>query len=52
MNGKVLTVKLSETFGFGDSKRVEQMSQWAHIPKMAAFFYTFLWEDFYVIGII
>ena len=29
MNGKVLSVKLSETLGFGSSKRVEQMSQWA-----------------------
>ena len=46
MNGKVLPVKSSETFGFGSSKRVEQMSQWAQNPKMAVFFYTFLWEDF------
>ena len=32
--------------GFGSSKREEQMSQWAQSPKMAGFFYTFLWEDF------
>ena len=46
MNGKVLFVKLSETLGFGSSKRVEQMSQWGQSSKMAGFFYTFLWEDF------
>ena len=46
MNGKGLSVKLSETLGFGSSKRVEQLSQWAQSPKMAGFFYTFLWEDF------
>ena len=32
MNGKVLSVKLSETLGFGSFKRVEQMSQWAQRP--------------------
>ena len=32
MNGKGLSVKLSETFGFGSFKRVEQMSQWAQRP--------------------
>ena len=37
MNGKVLSVKLSETFGFGSSKRVEQMSQWAQRPAMDSF---------------
>ena len=46
MNEKMLFVKLSETSGFGSSKRVEQMSQWAQSPKMSGFFYTFLWEDF------
>ena len=46
MNGKVLSAKLSETLGFGSSKQVEQMSQWAQSPKMACFFYTFLWGDF------
>ena len=29
MNGKVLSINLSETLGFGSSKRVKQMSQWA-----------------------
>ena len=29
---------ISETLGFGSSKRVEQMSQWAQSPKMAGFF--------------
>ena len=52
MNGEVLYVKLSETLGFGSYKRVEQMSQWAQSAKMAGFFYTFLWEDFKMIGII
>ena len=37
MNGKVLFVKLSETLGFGSSKRVEQMSQWAQRPAMNRF---------------
>ena len=50
MNGKVLSAKLSETLGFGSSIRVEQMSQWVQSPKMAGFFYTFLWEDFEMIG--
>ena len=52
MNGKVLFVKLSETLGFGSSKRVEQMSQWTQTPKMTGFYYTFLWKDFKMIGII
>ena len=34
MNGKVLSVKLSETLGFGSSKRIEQMFQWAQKPAM------------------
>ena len=34
MNGKVLSVKLSETLGFGSSQRLEQMSQWAQRPAM------------------
>ena len=34
MNGKVLSVKLSETLGYGSSKRVEQMSQWTQRPTM------------------
>ena len=38
MNGKVLSVKLSETLGFGSSKQVEQMSQWAQNPKKAGFY--------------
>ena len=46
MIGKLLPVKLSETLGFGSSKRVEKMSQWAQSLKMAGFYYTFLWEDF------
>ena len=46
MNGKVLSVKSSETLEFGSSKRVEQMSQGAQSPKMAGFLYTFLWKDF------
>ena len=46
MNGKVLSDESSEALGFGFSKRVEQMSPWAQNPKMAGFFYTFLWEDF------
>ena len=35
MNGKVLSVKSFETLGFGSTKRVEQMSQWAQRPAMA-----------------
>ena len=46
MSGKVLSIKLSETLGIGSSKRVEQTSQWTESPKMADFFYTFLWEGF------
>ena len=34
INGKELSVKLSETLGFGSSKRVEQMSQWEQRPDM------------------
>ena len=37
MNGKVLSLKFSETLGFGSSKRVEQMSQWAQRPDMDRF---------------
>ena len=37
MNGKVLSVKLSETLEFGSSKRVEQISQWAQRPAMDRF---------------
>ena len=37
MNGKVLSVKLSETLEFGSSKRVEQMSQWAQRSAMDRF---------------
>ena len=37
MNGKVLSVRLSETLGFGSSKRVEQMTQWAQRPAMDRF---------------
>ena len=37
MNGKVLSVKLSETLGFGCSKRGEQMSQWAQRSAMDRF---------------
>ena len=37
MNGKVLSVKLSETLGFGSSRRVEQMSQWAQRPAIDRF---------------
>ena len=37
MNGKVLSVKLSETLAFGSSKRVEQMPQWAQRPAMHRF---------------
>ena len=37
MNGKVLSVKLSETLGFGSSKQVEQMSRWAQRPAMDRF---------------
>ena len=37
MNGKVLSVKLSETLGFGSSKRVEQVFQWAHRPTLDRF---------------
>ena len=42
MNGKVLSVKSSETLGFGSSKRVEKMSQWAQSPKMAVFLHIFM----------
>ena len=52
MIGKVLSVKLSETSEFDSFIQLEQMSQWAQSPKMASFFYTFLWEDFWMIGII
>ena len=35
MNGKVHSVKLSETLGFGSSNRLEQkMSQWGQRPAM------------------
>ena len=37
MNWKGLSVKLFETLGFGSSKRVEQMSQWAQRPAMDRF---------------
>ena len=37
MNGKGLSVKFSETLGFGSSKRVEQMSQWVRRPAMDRF---------------
>ena len=37
MNGRVLSVKFSETLGFASSKRVEQMSQWALRPAMDRF---------------
>ena len=37
MNEKVLSVKMSETLGFGSSKRVEQLSQWAQRPAMDRF---------------
>ena len=37
MNGKGLSVKLSEILGFVSSKRVEQMSQWAQRPAMDKF---------------
>ena len=37
MNGKVLSVKLSEPFGFGSSKRAEQMSQYAQRPAIDIF---------------
>ena len=37
MNGKLLSVKLSETLGFVSSKRVNQMSQWAQRPAMDRF---------------
>ena len=37
MNWKVLSVKLSETLGFGSPKQVEQMSQWAQRPAMGRF---------------
>ena len=37
MNGKVLSVKFSETLEFGSSKRVEQMSQWEQRPAMDRF---------------
>ena len=37
MNGKVLSVKSSETLGFGSYKRVEQISQWAQRPDMDTF---------------
>ena len=37
MNGKVLSVKSSETLGFASSKRVEQMPQWAQRPAMDRF---------------
>ena len=46
MNGKVLSVKSSETLGFGSSKRVEQMSQWAQKQKMAGFFLHILMGRF------
>ena len=46
MNGKVLSVKSSETLGFGSSKRVEQISQWAQSPKMAGFFLHILMGRF------
>ena len=38
MNGEVLYVKLSETLGFGSSKRLKQkMSQWGQRPAMDRF---------------
>ena len=37
MNGKVLSVKLSETLGFSTSKRVEKMSQLAQSLAMDSF---------------
>ena len=37
MNGKVLSVKLSESPGLGSAKQVEQMSQWAQRPAMDRF---------------
>ena len=37
MNGRALSVKLSETLRFGRSKRVKQMSQWAQRPAMDRF---------------
>ena len=37
MNGKVLSVKLSETLEFGSCKRIEQMSKWAQRPAMDRF---------------
>ena len=37
MNGKVLSIKLFKTLGFGSSKRVEQMSQWTKRPAMDRF---------------
>ena len=37
MNEKVLSIKLSETLGFGSSKRVEQMCQWAQRPAIDRF---------------
>ena len=46
MNGKVLSVKFSETSGFGSSKWVEQMSQWAQSQKMAGFFLLILMGRF------
>ena len=46
MNGKVLSVKSSETLGFGFSKRVEQISQWAQRPKLDGFFLHILMGRF------
>ena len=37
MNGKVLSVKLSETLGFVSSKRVEEMTQWHKARKWLVF---------------
>ena len=37
MNGKVLSVELSETLEFSSSKQVEQMSQWAQSSAMDRF---------------